>query len=51
VRQTPDWKEFMEKGAFNQTTMVGQPYIDWVANAEALHQGLMKDAGFLAAGK
>ena len=30
VRATPEWKEFMEKGAFNQTTMVGKEYSDWV---------------------
>jgi putative tricarboxylic transport membrane protein len=49
VRQTPEWKEFMEKGAFNQTTMVGKEYSDWVAKAETLHMSLMKEAGFLAA--
>jgi putative tricarboxylic transport membrane protein len=48
VRATPEWKEFMERGAFNQTTMVGKEYADWVAKNEQLHQGLMKDAGFLA---
>ena len=51
VRQTPEWTEFMEKGAFNQTTMVGKEYADWVGKAETLHHGLMKEAGFLAAGK
>jgi tripartite-type tricarboxylate transporter receptor subunit TctC len=49
VRQTPEWKEFMEKGAFNQTTMTGKQYADWVAKAEELHMSLMKEAGFLAA--
>ena len=48
VRQTPEWKEFMEKGAFNQTAIMGKEYTDWVAKAEQLHMGLMKDAGFLA---
>ena len=51
VRQTPEWKEFMEKGAFNQTTMTGKEYADWVGKAETLHHSLMKEAGFLAAGK
>jgi putative tricarboxylic transport membrane protein len=51
VRQTQEWKDFMEKGAFNTTTMIGKDYVDWVAKAEQLHMGLMKDAGFLAAGK
>jgi putative tricarboxylic transport membrane protein len=26
VRATPEWKEFMEKGAFNQTFMTGKEY-------------------------
>ncbi|MDH4149797.1 MAG: tripartite tricarboxylate transporter substrate binding protein [Betaproteobacteria bacterium] len=48
VRATPEWKEFMERGAFNQTALTGQAYADWVAKAETLHHGLMKEAGFLA---
>jgi len=48
VRATPEWQEFMEKGAFNQTALTGKEYADWVASAEKLHYGLMKDAGFLA---
>ncbi len=51
VRATPEWKEFMERGAFNQTTMAGKEYAVWVAKNEQLHYGLLKDAGFLAAGK
>jgi putative tricarboxylic transport membrane protein len=51
VRQTPEWKKFMEDGAFNQTALTGKDYADWVAKAETTHHGLMKDAGFLAAGK
>lgn len=48
VRETPEWKEFMERGAFNQTFMAGKEYADWVAKAEKLHIGLMTEAGFLA---
>ena len=48
VRETPEWKEFMERGAFNQTFMSGKEYADWVAKAEAEHVSLMKEAGFLA---
>ena len=48
VRALPEWKEFMEKGAFNQTSMSGQQYFDWVARNEQLHRVLMRDAGFLA---
>ena len=49
VRQTPEWKEFIERGAFNQTALTGKDYADWVAKNEQLHMSLMKDAGFLAA--
>ena len=48
VQALPEWKEFMEKGAFNQTTMSGKEYADWVAKNEQLHRELMKEAGFLA---
>ncbi len=48
IRATPEWKKFMEDGAFNQTALTGKAYADWVANAETLHYGLMKEAGFLA---
>ena len=48
VRETPEWKKFMEDGAFNQTFMSGGEYTRWVEKAEALHRDLMKEAGFLA---
>jgi putative tricarboxylic transport membrane protein len=48
VRETPDWKEFMEKGAFNQSFMTGEEYRKWVEQAEARHKDLMEKAGFLA---
>jgi tripartite-type tricarboxylate transporter receptor subunit TctC len=48
VRATPEWKAFMEKGAFNQSFMTGKEYADWVKDAEDTHKDLMKAAGFLA---
>jgi tripartite-type tricarboxylate transporter receptor subunit TctC len=48
VRETPDWKDYMEKGAFNTTSMTGTEYVKWLANAEILHRQLMTEAGFLA---
>ena len=47
VRETPDWKEYMEKGAFNQSFMAGAEYVKWVENAEKTHRQLMTEAGFL----
>jgi putative tricarboxylic transport membrane protein len=48
VRETPDWKDYMEKGAFNQTSMTGDEFTKWLGSAEQTHRELMKDAGFLA---
>ena len=48
VRETPEWKAFMEQGAFNQTALTGKEYADWVAKEEARHVALMKGAGFIA---
>jgi len=48
VRETPDWKDYMEKGAFNTTTMSGTDYVKWLTNAEIVHRQLMTEAGFIA---
>ena len=48
VRETPEWKDYMEKGAFNQTSMTGEEFTKWLGAAEQMHRELMKDAGFLA---
>ena len=48
VRALPEWKEFMNKGAFDQTALTGQDYFDWVARNEQMHRVLMREAGFLA---
>ncbi len=48
VRALPEWKDFMAKGAFNQTSLSGQAYFDWLAANEQMHRSLMKEAGFLA---
>ena len=46
VRDTPDWKEYMEKGAFNTTSMSGEEFKKWLGAAEATHKTLMTEAGF-----
>jgi tripartite-type tricarboxylate transporter receptor subunit TctC len=48
VRQTPEWKAYMDKGAFNQTSMSGAEYKAWVEKNEQLHKELMTSAGFIA---
>ncbi len=47
VRETPEWKKFMEDGAFNQAFMAGDEFTKWVAGAEKAHYDLMKEADFL----
>jgi putative tricarboxylic transport membrane protein len=48
VRETPEWKKFMEDGAFSQTALSGKEYVSWLEKNETLHRELMKEAGFLA---
>jgi tripartite-type tricarboxylate transporter receptor subunit TctC len=48
VRALPEWKEFMNKGAFRQSALSGQEFFDWLGKNEQMHRVLMKDAGFLA---
>ena len=51
VREAPEWKDFMEKGAFNTTALMGDDYRTWVATEEQRHLQLMKEAGFLSGAK
>jgi tripartite-type tricarboxylate transporter receptor subunit TctC len=48
VRETPEWKQLMTEGAFNQTFMTGADYTKWVEKEENRHRDLMKEAGFIA---
>ena len=48
VRETPEWKEFMEKGAFNPKTLAGDEFKAWLTKEEQRHLTLMTAAGFLA---
>jgi putative tricarboxylic transport membrane protein len=48
VRETPDWQDFIEKGAFNATAMTGTDFVRWLSSAEILHRQLMTEAGFIA---
>jgi len=48
VRETAEWKKFMEDGAFNTTFMSGPEYEKWVEKTENIHRELMREAGFLA---
>jgi putative tricarboxylic transport membrane protein len=47
VQALPEWKDYMDKGAYNTTSLEGKQYADWVAKEEQRHVQLMKAAGFL----
>jgi len=48
VRATPEWKELMAQGAFNQTALEGAEFRAWLEREEERHRQLMAEAGFLA---
>jgi putative tricarboxylic transport membrane protein len=48
VRETPEWKDYIDKGAFNPTVMSGDQFVNWLGTAENQHRELMKEAGFIA---
>ena len=48
LRALPEWKDFMDKGAFNTTAMTGAAFEDWLGKNEQMHRVLMKEAGFIA---
>ena len=48
VRALPEWKEFMNKGAFNQSALSGDAFVEWLGKNEQMHRVLMKEAGFIA---
>jgi tripartite-type tricarboxylate transporter receptor subunit TctC len=48
VRGTPEWQEFMARGAFNTSFKTGPEFETWLASAEGQHKGLMEKAGFVA---
>ena len=48
LRALPEWKDFMDKGAFNTTAMTGAAFEEWLGKNEQMHRVLMKEAGFIA---
>ena len=48
VRATPDWQEFMARGAFNTSFKTGPEFETWLTSAEDQHKSLMEKAGFVA---
>ena len=48
VRETPEWKDFMAKGAFSREFLIGDEFKAWLSEAAATHKDLMTNAGFIA---
>lgn len=48
VRATAEWKDYMEKGAFNTSFKTGNDFKTWLEAAEKQHATLMQEAGFMA---
>ena len=50
VRETPEWKDYMRKGAFNQQWMTGAEFSKWLDQTAEYHRQLMEKAGFMHKG-
>ncbi len=48
VRALPEWMELMARGAFNQTSLRGEAYVDWLDRTARFHRVLMREAKFKA---
>jgi putative tricarboxylic transport membrane protein len=48
VQASAEWKEFLERGAFNTTSLEGNEFRAWLEREETRHRNLMQEAGFLA---
>ena len=44
LRALPEWKDFMARGAFKQTSMAGHEFVDWLEKASRFHNVLMREA-------
>jgi tripartite-type tricarboxylate transporter receptor subunit TctC len=44
LRDLPEWKDFMARGAFKPTTMSGAEFADWLDKTARFHNVLMREA-------
>ena len=47
LRRTPEWKDFLAKGAFIDIPIAGADFARWLEGEEARHRALMSEAGLL----
>jgi putative tricarboxylic transport membrane protein len=50
VRATQEWKDYMNKGAFNQSWMTGDEFKKWLSSTAETHRQLMEKAGLIHKG-
>jgi putative tricarboxylic transport membrane protein len=48
VRKTPEWKEFVDRGAYKEDFLTGAAFEKFLAQDENRHREIMGKAGFLA---
>ena len=44
VRQQPEWREFMQRGALKEMSLSGPAYVEWLEGAERFHFVLMRES-------
>jgi tripartite-type tricarboxylate transporter receptor subunit TctC len=47
VYETPEFKDYIERGALNAAWLTGPDFVKWLERAEALHRELMQKGGLL----
>jgi tripartite-type tricarboxylate transporter receptor subunit TctC len=47
VYDTPEFKDYIERGALNASWLTGPDFVTWLGRAEALHRELMQKGGLL----
>lgn len=48
VKETPEWKEFINRGAYNDRFLSGDGFTKFLEEDEKRHRDIMQKAGFLA---
>ncbi len=47
VMETPEFKEYLEKGALKKSWLTGPEFVQWLEGTERLHKDLMRAGGLL----
>jgi putative tricarboxylic transport membrane protein len=48
VRETPEWKDFVKRGAYKEDFLTGEEFVKFLEQDEKRHHDIMQGAGFLA---